>query len=164
MFHQPLLDTTPQAIYTIGQPGGAINMICPACKKDMIVVEYKKIELDYCLNCHGVWFDSDELELLLKFMNLDTPDLLLSHILGSPEAETSEKNKRCPICRRKMKKTTIGERPKILVDVCPRKNGLWFDGGEIAQLVKALAKKKPATREPHNHVMHFLAEVFKARA
>ena len=64
-------------------------MICPACKKDMIVVEYSNVELDYCLNCHGVWFDSDELELLLKSMNLDTPDLLLSHILDSAEAGTS---------------------------------------------------------------------------
>jgi Zn-finger nucleic acid-binding protein len=43
----------------------------------MIVVEYSNVELDYCLNCHGVWFDSDELELLLKSMNLDTHDLLI---------------------------------------------------------------------------------------
>jgi Zn-finger nucleic acid-binding protein len=138
-------------------------MICPACKQDMIVVEYSNIELDYCLNCHGVWFDSDELELLLKSIDLDTPDLLLSHILASKEAETTERKRRCPICRREMKKTTVSERPEILVDVCPRKDGLWFDGGEVAQLVKELAKKKPAGKEAHHHVMDFLGEVFKAR-
>jgi Zn-finger nucleic acid-binding protein len=37
-------------------------MICPACKYDMIVVEYHNIELDYCNNCKGVWFDSGELQ------------------------------------------------------------------------------------------------------
>lgn len=137
-------------------------MICPACKKDMIVVEYSNVELDYCLNCHGVWFDSDELELLLKCVNLDTPDLLLSHILSSAEASTSEKKRRCPICRRKMKKTTIGEHPEILIDVCTRKDGLWFDGGEVAQLVKELAKKKPAGQEAKHKVLSFLGEVFKA--
>jgi Zn-finger nucleic acid-binding protein len=139
-------------------------MICPACKKDMIVVEYSNIELDYCLNCHGVWFDSDELELLLKCMDLDTPDLLLGHILGSRESETKEKKKRCPICRRKMKKTTIGEHPEILIDVCKRKDGVWFDGGELTQLVEELAKKKPAGQEAHHKVLGFLGEVFKAGA
>jgi Zn-finger nucleic acid-binding protein len=138
-------------------------MICPVCKKDMIVVEYSNIELDYCLNCRGVWFDSDELELLLKSMNLDTPDLLPSHILGSAEAKTTEKKRGCPICRRKMKKTTIGEHPAILVDVCTRKDGIWFDGGEVTQLVKELAKKQPAGQEAQRKVMNFLGEVFKAR-
>jgi len=138
-------------------------VICPACNKDMIVVEYSNVELDYCLNCHGVWFDSDELELFLKCMNLDTPDLLLGHILASTETGTSEKKKKCPICRRKMKKTTIGERPEILVDVCPQKDGLWFDGGEVAQLLKELAKKKPAGKEPQQKVIGFLGEVFRAR-
>ncbi|MCJ7514588.1 MAG: zf-TFIIB domain-containing protein [Dehalococcoidia bacterium] len=128
----------------------------------MIVVEYSNVELDYCLNCHGVWFDSDELELLLKCMNLDTPDLLLGHILDSVEARTSEKKKRCPICRRKMKKTTIGEHPEILIDVCTRKDGVWFDGGEVTQLVKELAKKKPAGQEAQHKVLSFLGEVFKA--
>ena len=40
-------------------------MKCPVCRIDMIVVEHKKIELDYCVKCSGVWFDSGELELLL---------------------------------------------------------------------------------------------------
>jgi Zn-finger nucleic acid-binding protein len=138
-------------------------MICPVCNKDMIVVEYSNIELDYCLNCHGVWFDSDELELLLKCMDLDSPELMLGHILDSAEAETSEKERKCPICRRKMKKTTIGDRPKILIDICRLKDGLWFDGGEVSQLVKELAKKKPAGEEAQHKVISFLGEVFQAR-
>jgi Zn-finger nucleic acid-binding protein len=138
-------------------------VICPVCNKDMIVVEYSNIELDYCLICHGVWFDSDELELLLKCMDLDTPDLMLGHILDSADAETTEKERKCPICRRKMKKTTIGDRPKILIDVCRRKDGLWFDGGEVSELVKELAKKIPAGKEAQHKVISFLGEVFQAR-
>ena len=41
-------------------------MRCPVDKKDMIVVEHEKIELDYCLQCAGVWFDASELELLVE--------------------------------------------------------------------------------------------------
>ena len=41
-------------------------MICPVCKKDALIVEYDRIELDYCPSCGGVWFDSGELDLLLE--------------------------------------------------------------------------------------------------
>jgi Zn-finger nucleic acid-binding protein len=138
-------------------------MICPACKNDMIVVEYDNIELDYCDNCHGVWFDSTELELLLKSMNLDSRNLLLDDILNEPEAMSQEKKRRCPICRKAMKKTTVGGRPGVLVDVCPQGNGLWFDGGELAQLLKHLSGKQPAGQGSQQQIISFLGEVFKAQ-
>ena len=45
-------------------------MICPACREEMIVVEYKKIELDICVACRGVWCDADALGLLLGTLDL----------------------------------------------------------------------------------------------
>jgi hypothetical protein len=138
-------------------------MICPACKKDMIAVEYNNVELDWCTSCQGVWFDSTELELLLKSMNLDSRNLLLDNILHLPKAKTLEKKRKCPICRKKMKKTTIGEHPGVLVDVCPQGHGLWFDGGEVAQLFKHLAEKQPAGQDSQQQIISFLGEVFKAQ-
>src|SRR4030042_4124962 len=102
-------------------------MICPACKSDMIVVEHNKIELDYCIKCQGVWFDSAELELLLESMSLESPDLFLSSVLDSTEARPSGKERKCPICRQKMKRTTIGQEPEIVIDVCQQGAGLWFE-------------------------------------
>jgi Zn-finger nucleic acid-binding protein len=139
-------------------------MICPVCKSDMIVVEHNNIELDYCNDCHGVWFDSTELELLLKSLNLDSHNLLLDDILKSPEAEPSERKLKCPICRKKIKKTTIGDHPGVLIDVCPQKHGLWFDGGEMAQLLRYLAGKKPARQDAQQQVISFLGKVFKDKA
>jgi len=130
----------------------------------MIVVEYKNIELDHCNDCHGVWFDSTELELLLKLLNLVSHNLPLDDILKSPEATSPEKKRKCPICRKKMKKTTIGEHPRVLIDVCPQKHGLWFDGGEVAQLLKHLAGEKPARKDSQQQVISFLKEAFKAEA
>ena len=40
-------------------------MICPACREEMIVIEYNKIELDVCVQCKGVWFDGGELNEIL---------------------------------------------------------------------------------------------------
>ena len=136
-------------------------MICLSCKKDMIVVEYNNIELDYCTDCCGVWFDSTELELLLKSMNLDSQNLLFDDILNSPETKSLERKRRCPICRKRMKKTTIGEHPGILVDACPQGHGLWFDGGEVAQLLKHLAEKQPVGQDSQQQLISFLGEVFK---
>jgi len=135
-------------------------MICPVCKSDMIVVEYHNIELDYCNSCKGVWFDSGELELLLKSYELEEPKAFFDSILTSQEATSAEKKRKCPICSHKMKKTTIGEQPEILIDVCRDNHGLWFDGGEVAQLIKHLAGKHPTKRDSKGQVITFLEEVF----
>jgi Zn-finger nucleic acid-binding protein len=137
-------------------------MICPTCKSDMIVVEYNKIELDYCTNCQGVWFDSGELELLLESMNLENQNVFLSNILSSEEAESSEKKRKCPICGQKMKKTGIGQEPGILIDVCQRGDGLWFDGGELGQLTRQLVRKPSEKKRSQQEVITFLGEVFKS--
>ena len=136
-------------------------MICPTCKSDMIVVEYNKIELDYCANCQGVWFDSGELELLLESMNLESQNVFLSNILSPEEAESSEKKRKCPIRGQKMKKTGIGQEPGILIDVCQRGDGLWFDGGELGQLTRQLARKPSGKTRSQQEVITFLGEVFK---
>ncbi|GAI18993.1 unnamed protein product, partial [marine sediment metagenome] len=98
-------------------------MICPTCKSDMIVVEHSNIELDYCTNCRGVWFDSGELELLMESMEMESPNQLFGDIVNSPEAASTEKKRKCPLCGHKMKKTIIGEQPEILIDVCQQGDG-----------------------------------------
>src|SRR4030042_942636 len=137
-------------------------MLCPVCKYDMIVVEYHNIELDYCNSCKGVWFDSGELELLLKSQGLEGAKPFLDGILNSQEAASAEKKRRCPICGHKMKKTVIGGEPEILIDICRDKHGLWFDGGEVAQLIRHLAGNNPPKRDSKGQVSSFLEEVFGA--
>jgi Zn-finger nucleic acid-binding protein len=135
-------------------------MICPACKSDTIVVEYHRIELDYCPSCHGVWFDSGELELLLDSAGLESPVSMLAGLAGSGRASSKEKRRRCPICLRKMRKTVIGREPEIVLDVCSRGDGLWFDGGELDLLVGQLAGKTGEKTTPQREVLAFLREVF----
>lgn len=134
-------------------------MICPTCKSDMIVVEYNHIELDYCSNCHGVWFDTGELELLLGSLGLGSASPFLKSILETEEAETAEKKRRCPLCRQKMKKANL--ETKTLVDVCSQREGLWFDGGEVGELIRQLAKTMPVKADTPQKVISFLGEVFK---
>ena len=138
-------------------------MKCPACSNLMIVVEHENIELDYCTECSGVWFDAGELELLLERMQVEGSSLSLDGILTSPEAKSAEKKRKCPICRQKMKKATVGHEPEVLIDACQRGDGLWFDKGEVGQLITQLSDKPSEKADSQGHVITFLGEVFRAR-
>jgi Zn-finger nucleic acid-binding protein len=137
-------------------------MICPTCREVMIVVEQDKIELDHCPNCLGVWFDAGELELMLESMDLDSGALSLARATRLPEAKTAEKKRRCPICGKKMKKVHIGQEPEVLIDVCLRGDGLWFDGGEVHLIIEQCTRKPGAKAGSEERVLSFLGETFKA--
>ncbi len=137
-------------------------MICPVCRKGALIVEYNHIELDYCPICQGVWFDVGELELLLESAGLGNHHRYLDDMVKALEAKTSEKKRKCPICRRKMKKTYIDEDKKILVDVCHVGHGIWFDGGEVQGLVEELEKKSPA-KGTSKEVLDFVGHMLKHR-
>jgi len=128
----------------------------------MIVVEYHDVELDYCHSCKGVWFDSGELELLLESHGLEEGKAFLDDILGAQAAVSPEKKRKCPICGHKMRKTAIGEQSEILIDMCRDEHGLWFDGGEVTQLMRHLAGKHQPKHDAREEVISFLEEVFEA--
>lgn len=139
-------------------------MICPVCKSDMIIVEQTNIELDYCTVCRGIWFDSGELELLLESFGLEESAVFLGTFLNAAEADSSEKKRKCPICRRNMKKIFIDESDEILVDVCRDGHGIWFDGEEVGHLLKSLAAKAPGKSGSRQDIINFLGETFKSQA
>jgi uncharacterized protein len=135
-------------------------MICPVCHKDALIVEYNNVELDYCPNCNGVWFDSGELELLLEAAGLGTRESFLAGMKNSQEADIPEKKRRCPICLRKMRKVYIDEQKKIVTDVCKGGHGIWFDGGEVTGLIESLANKESQETES-KRVLSFVRDMFK---
>jgi uncharacterized protein len=134
-------------------------MICPACKNPMMVMEYNKIELDYCNNCKGVWFDNAELDLLMKSMNLPEDSLLLKNMLSCPEATSAEKKRKCPMCSKTMKLVKVGDSQELVIDVCHNGHGLWFDGGELPLLLKQEAKR--CGPEHSADIYSFLSEAFE---
>jgi hypothetical protein len=127
------------------------------------VVEYERIELDYCTECFGVWFDAGELELLLERLAINGAAFTIKEIMSLPGKKVAEKARHCPICHRKMRKALIGSEPEVLIDVCSRGDGLWFDGGELSQVLKQL-KDTTAPMGKEKRILAFLEDVFKARS
>jgi uncharacterized protein len=134
-------------------------MRCPLEKSDMIVVEHQNIELDYCLKCRGVWFDSGELDLFISVLKSQGVALSNTELLTPNSAKISEAKRKCPICGRKMEKVWIGKEPGVLIDSCPQGDGLWFDGGELNQI---LCLMESTHKEGTKDVLSFLSDTFKA--
>ena len=107
-------------------------MNCPACKDEqMIVMELDNVEIDYCLECQGVWLDAGELEILLD--GSESKDALLSSFQKSTAAK--EQSRKCPICLKAMDKVLVGENCDVLIDKCKKEHGLWFDAGELEDVL-----------------------------
>ena len=137
-------------------------MKCATCHDPMIVVEHEHVELDYCPNDGAVWFDSGEIELLLETMELESTGLEALHLAG--EAVSKEKKHKCPACDRRMKKVALGHQPVIIIDACPEGHGLWFDSGEVRELIAHLAAKQTGDDDSQERVISFLGEVFEIPA
>ena len=102
----------------------------------MIALEFEAVEVDYCVECSGVWLDEGELELL--FGDHQACADFLS--IGSPALSHDEKRHRCPACDATMVKESTEGEPPILLDRCPHGHGLWFDHGELDEALSRAEK------------------------
>lgn len=125
-------------------------MDCPVCKEAMIVMELDEVEIDHCLECKGVWLDSGELKLLLK--DSAARDQLLSSF--EPDNTTRERPRKCPICLKRMEKVLCGTDHKVLIDRCKNKDGLWFDAGELDDVLDM------GSCDKNNNVLNLLRDMF----
>jgi Zn-finger nucleic acid-binding protein len=103
------------------------------------IEDYK---VDVCFICEGLWFDAGELEKVIKadakdfkFIDVDREELDGKEIVNFKE-ELDKTECKCPRCSdgtKLIRKEHEGIR-KVNVDVCPKCNGIWLDGGEIKEL------------------------------
>ena len=125
-------------------------MICPVCKESIIVLELHMIEIDYCPKCEGIWLDDGELEVLLE--DSEEKEKLLNSFVKV--ARSTERTHKCPVCNKRMRKIYVGDEDRIMIDQCKRGHGIWFDGGELHQIIKK------ASDDPDNKVLGLLKEMF----
>jgi Zn-finger nucleic acid-binding protein len=60
-----------------------------------------------------------------------------------------------------MKKVTIGGEKGVMIDACIHHHGLWFDGGEVADLMKIVAGQSACKKETESEIICFLKDVFQ---
>lgn len=144
-------------------------MRCPACQAALVVVEREGIELDWCVECGGLWFDEGEMELLGEKAGRQ----LEAEDLGRWAGNASEiGERRCPRCPRRMERLTLppretsGDATPIEIDRCPD-HGVWLDRGELGRIMRRLAPRPTTSRRSDTDeglMMSFLGETFVATA
>lgn len=126
-------------------------MDCPTCRNAMITLELADVEIDHCVECGGIWLDSGELDLLM-----DDP-IKAKGLLDSfrPDPSSNELPRKCPICDKKMAKILVGRSTvPLLIDKCRRGDGLWFDGGELQDILNR------AQLDKDSKIQRLLADMF----
>ena len=106
--------------------------MCPKCREPLVVFELEGVEIDHCLSCGGTWLDEGELELITELAGV-APGPLSAALRAAPGGKHG--NRRCPRCRRKLLLIHVGEPKPIELDRCKLGHGLWFDRGELSELI-----------------------------
>ena len=130
-------------------------MKCPVCHSALVVIEREGIEVDWCPDCRGLWFDQGELELLGEKAGRA---IELRDLGRQPENSIEKGQRRCPRCPRRMERVILGagrEAP-VEVDWCPR-HGFWLDRGELGTI---LGRLEPERGTDEGLVLEFLGETF----
>ncbi|MEE9563168.1 MAG: zf-TFIIB domain-containing protein [Thermoanaerobaculia bacterium] len=112
-----------------------------ACPRDGSVLESKAVgsaEVLVCKECHGLWLSGYDLAALLRspYESWKLPWAELS----VPETAIFQEKVRC-LCRSRALMKIVG-REGIRVDLCPDCGALWFDGGELEELIRRRGEKE----------------------
>lgn len=106
-------------------------MKCPKCEASFEKVSFENIEVERCVECHGLWFDMLEREDLEKIKGSESIDI--------GDAEVGEKYSQvrdisCPHCAQKMIPMVDRLQYHIKYEYCPACYGSFFDAGEFRDL------------------------------
>ena len=115
--------------------------------------EVNEVEVDHCVECKGIWLDVGELELLLE--DCGEKEKLLASF--EQDKTSKEKSRRCPICLKRMQKVLCGSEEKVLIDRCKKNHGLWFDEGELDEIIRM------GSFGQDNRVLDLLKDMFGKR-
>ncbi|MFZ2656857.1 MAG: zf-TFIIB domain-containing protein [Victivallales bacterium] len=128
-------------------------MLCPVCDTEMLILEFNKIEIDFCSLCSGVWLDEGELELLLQPDSANAVAVLMADLKKSDRPDGKRK---CPVCRKTMNPVELSIEPVVEIDKCRYNHGLWFDKGELDQIMSSTGAS--------GKLSSFLNSVFKKKS
>jgi Zn-finger nucleic acid-binding protein len=93
-------------------------------------VVWAGIEVDRCLNCKGIWFDSEEAEQLKTIKGSESLDIGDQAIGDQINQLTNDI--RCPRCKNvKMTRLVDIDEHCIWYEICPKCQGVWLDAGEF---------------------------------
>ncbi len=114
---------------------------CPLCNVNTDIIDLAGVELDYCYECNGIWFDKGEIEVFQNAVSdLDVcrrmQEVLndLSQINGKTERSHYLC---CPVCLQRMSQKKFADVSDIILDQCAE-HGTWTEKEDLAGILRII--------------------------
>lgn len=114
--------------------------ICPRCDIRLRTIDLNingTFLIERCDECLGLFFDPNELEVLLEATVSNVFTVNKSRLDAVKSATGREEHVsfyiKCPVCGKVMNRVNFGTNSGVIVDRC-REHGVWLDGGELRHL------------------------------
>lgn len=113
------------------------------CPKDGATLASERYEadvrVDRCPTCRGAWLEAGELERIQHSSERDNAAVLARMpMLGFDAVALAEAKAAraiaCPKCGETLARREYGFCSQVLIDVCPRCQGIWLDEREVVAL------------------------------
>ena len=124
---------------------------CPKCSAHLKPVLYQEVEIDRCLHCGGIWFDSLEAKTLKQMKGSEKLDS------GNSDGAQFDKVSReinCPRCDTAMMRMLDLDRYSIWYEKCSRCHGVWLDAGEFKKFKRNFTSR---------NLLHRAKDVFRKK-
>ena len=115
-------------------------MTCPLCKKPLQEAILYGVQVDYCSNCLGLWFEAEELRLAKDQRDRSLRWLDIDLWKDETKFKISPGMRLCPFCRLPLYEVYYGD-SQIIVDLCNLCQGTWLDRSEFKKIIEYLKKK-----------------------
>ncbi len=102
------------------------TLACPKCNSYMFPALKRRVQIDCCANCSGVWLDKGELATIYN-TPLDMPR-------EGQEAVSEPTSYHCPRCGGALSEQFYSSQDTLLVDVCEECKGVYLDKGELDKI------------------------------
>ena len=118
---------------TVSETAG-VTLRCPRCQSALEARRYAELAVDECDRCGGMFLSPESMNRIAADRDLPTGlKLELPQRRAVREAEIHYIH--CPVCSGIMNRNAFGRLSGVVVDVC-RKHGVWFDAGELFEVVR----------------------------
>ncbi len=111
-----------------------MKLSCPKCKTEMETRTVGTVVIDHCPQCAGIWFDEGELQYGLAAGGRN--ELKRLSTTSSVPSGHDKKAADCPRCDAPLSRVPSPNRPELHVDACGLCGGVWYDGGEVDELLE----------------------------
>jgi Zn-finger nucleic acid-binding protein len=108
---------------------------CPHCRKRLMGVVAKEVELNGCAGCGGIWIDNRSARRVLAAPEEIFAELASRAGSNAKKRAVRAQNPACPVCTAVLDQVTTHG---IELDTCSE-HGTWFDAFELARLVHVLS-------------------------